>query len=140
MPRKKSSTPALDTPDQVVQQGKYWLTNDAPWYGFINISLTDVEKDEFDLWYEENAKEVNTHLDDIIGEGMKYGCAYDRENECYIVTFTGCLMLGGNMRACVTSRAGNWAEANALSVWKHLIHAGGDYGDYLTTGKKRSWG
>lgn len=140
MPRKTSSTPALDTPSQTVKQGIFWLPNDAPWGGFINVTVNDVEKAEFHAWYDENTQHVNSMLDDLLGEGMKYGVAYDRENECYIVTLTGGLVEKANLRCCVTSRAGTWADANALAVWKHYILCAGNYGDLLATGRKRSWG
>jgi hypothetical protein len=116
------------------------LANDAPWYGFINVTVTDAEKEEFHVWYSENSQHVNSMLDDLLAEGMKYGCSYDRENECYVATLTGNLVEKANLRACVTSRAGNWADVNALAVWKHYILCAGEYGDLLTSGRKRSWG
>lgn len=141
MPRKpKQSSPNLDTPEKNVKQGKYWLTNDAPWGGFINVSVTDAEKEQFEDWLVENAADVSRLLDDLLGEGVKYGVAYDRENECYIVTFTGAFVAGSNVRVCVTSRAGTWREADALAVWKHYVLCDGDYGDLYATGRKRSWG
>lgn len=140
MPRKRSSTPSLDTPEKSVQQGIYWLDNDAPWGGFINVSVNDAEKTAFHEWYDENTENVNPMLDELLAEGMKYGVAYDRENECYIVTFTGGLVEKANLRCCVTSRAGTWADCNALAVWKHFILCAGNYGDLLSTGRKRSWG
>jgi len=140
MPRKTKSVPSLDTPDKTVEQGKFWLPNDAPWGGFINVSITDAEKEEFHVWYDENAQHINGFLDDLINEGMKYGAAYDRENECVIITLTGGLVEKANLRCCVTSRAGNWADANALAVWKHFILCAGNYGDLLATGRKRNWG
>jgi len=140
MPRTKKSSSSFDTPERNVQQGKFWLTNDAPWGGFINVTVTDVEKDEFGVWYDENAQHVNSMLDDLLAEGMKYGVSYDQENQCYIVTLTGALVEKSNLRCCVTSRAGSWADANALSCWKHYVLCAGNYGDLLTTGRKRSWG
>lgn len=140
MPRSKKSSPNPDTPEKNVTQGKYWLTNDAPWGGFINVAVNDAEKDQFQGWLIEHASEVTSMLDDLLAEGMKYSVAYDRENECYIVSFTGALVVGSNLRCSVTSRAGNWREADALAVWKHYILVGGDYGDLLTTGRKRNWG
>jgi len=140
MPRTKSSIPKLDTPDQTVKQGKYWLSNDAAWYGFINVTVTDAERQEFHAWYDEHAGEVNDLLDDLLAEGMKYGCSFDRENECYVATITGALIANSNMRCCVTTRAGTWADVNALCVWKHYILCAANYDDLLTTGRKRSWG
>jgi len=140
MPRKTKSVPALDTPDKVIKQGKFWLPNDAAWYGFINVSLTESDKSEFHAWCRENGQHVAPMVDDLVGEGMKYGLSYDRENSCYIVTLTGALISNSNMRACVTSRASTWAECDALAVWKHYILCAGNYDDLLTTGRKRNWG
>lgn len=140
MARKSKSSPNLDTPEQNVQQGKFWLTNDAPWGGFINVAISDAEKAQFQEWYVEQAVHVPQMVDDLLAEGMKYGISYDRENQCYIVTLTGALVVGSNLRCCVTTRAGTWAEADALASWKHYVLCGEDYGDLLTTGRKRSWG
>jgi hypothetical protein len=140
MPRKTSSTPKLDTPTQTVKQGKFWLPNDAVWGGFINVTVKDAEKEEFLSWLVDHAKDVPSMLDDLIAEGMKYGVAFDRENECYIVTLTGALIDGANVRCCVTSRAGTWGDCDALAAWKHYIFLDGNYGDLLTTGRKRNWG
>jgi hypothetical protein len=79
-------------------------------------------------------------LDDLLADGMKYGCSYDKENECYVVTFTGKLVSNADLRCCVTTRAGTWADANALAVWKHYILCACNYDDLLTIGRKRSWG
>jgi len=140
MPRKTTPKDKLDTPETNVKQGKFWCTADAPWGGFINVSVSDAEKEQFQEWRVENQQHVTEQLDDLIGEGMKYGVAYDRENQCYIVTLTGALIEKSNLRCCVTSRAGTWAECDALSVWKHYILCDGNYGDLLTTGRKRNWG
>lgn len=140
MSRKTKSTPALDTPEQEVKQGKFWLANDAPWYGFINVTPNESEKEEFQSWYVENSQHVNSMLDDLLSEGMKYGCSFDRENDCYVATLTGGLIEKANIRACVTTRAGTWADVNALAVWKHYILCAGNYDDLLTTGRKRNWG
>lgn len=140
MPRPKKSVPSLDIPSQTVQQGKFWLPNDAPWGGFINVSLNDGDKQAFHTWYDVNANEVASMLDDLLGEGMKYSAAYDHENQCYIVTFTGGLVAGANLRCAVTSRSGTWGECNALAVWKHFVLCAGNYGDLLATGRKRNWG
>lgn len=140
MPRSKKSSPNFDTPEKNITQGKYWVTNDAPWGGFINVAVNDAERDDFKSWLVEHAQDVPSMLDDLMGEGMKYGCTFDRENGCYVATLTGGLVVGSNLRCCVTSRAGTWAECDGLAVWKHYVLCGGDYGDLLATGRKRNWG
>jgi len=140
MSRKSKSIPSLDTPEKVVKQGKYWLDKDAAWFGFINVAVNEQEKEEFLSWCVENRQNVPQMLDDLLAEGMKYGVAYDHENECYIATLTGALITNSNMRCCVTTRAGTWADVDALTVWKHYVLCDGSYDDLLTTGRKRNWG
>ena len=141
MPRRsKQSVPSIDTPEKVVEQGKWWCANDATWFGFCNVSLDEADKAEFENWVVEHRNEVPTMLDDLLGEGMKYGLAYDRENQCYIATFTGSLIPNSNVRACMTTRAGTWQDVEALAVWKHFILLKEDYGSLLASGRKRNWG
>jgi len=140
MPRSKKTSPGLDTPEKNVKQGRWWCANDAPWLGFVNVSLSDSDKAEFLSWRVEHQGDVAAMMEDLVSEGMKYGIAYDRENECYICTLTGNLIEGSTTRACMTTRAGNWAEVDALAVWKHYVLLGENYGDLLASGRKRNWG
>lgn len=140
MPRKKF-TPKQDTPKQEVEQGIFWLPSEAPWGGFVNVKLTDIQRKDFYAWYAEPPATLLTYLDDIIGEGMKVSFAYDRENQCYIVTYTGALMERRDSRFACSSRAATFEEALALSVWKHVVLALGDYGNWKPrTGEMFSWG
>lgn len=139
MPRKTKSPGSKPNKPQVVQ-GRYWLDSEAPWGGFINVSISDEEKEAYFAWSVENDPYIPSMLSDLLGEGMKVGLAYDQENECAIVTFTGGLVEGANLRCCVTSRAGTTTAALSLALWKHIILCGGEYGDLLATGRKRSWG
>lgn len=131
MARKvKSSSPQVDTPDKNVPQGKYWLPPEAKWGGFINIRLSDEQKEEFRVWLAEYGQHVAGYLDDALSEGIKFGAAADRENACFVVTFTGALVDGSNERYCCTSRNDTLNSAIALAVWKHEVLAGGDYGNF----------
>lgn len=140
MPRKPKEPTINEAIAAKAAQGIYWLPNDAPWGGFINVNVNDSEKEAFGFWVVENERDVPAMLDDLLAEGMKYGVSYDRENECFIVTLTGGLVEKANLRCCVTSRSGTHGEAVALAIWKHYILCAGNYGDLLATGRKRSWG
>lgn len=141
MPRKAKTSPSVDTPEKNVEQGKYWLPSEAKWGGFVNISVDDDLKLAFHGWAEINAHDASSYLEDLLNEGIKFSLAYDRENECFISTFTGRLVLVSNERYAMTSRAGTMADVIALSVWKFLIYAGGDCGNYAPkTGRMMNWG
>lgn len=139
MARKKKGTSDAEKP--TIQQGIYWLGNEAVWGGFINIRLDDEQKSSFHAWFEDNAASVAGYVDDVLAEGMKVGLAYDRENQCYIATFTGALVSNSNERYVATSRAGTLNECLGLAVWKHFFVAQGDYGNFKPkTSTMMSWG
>jgi len=139
MARKKKEQVADEKPS--VDQGFYWTPNDAVWGGFINIRLDDEQKAAFHEWFSDNADTVTRMVDDVAIEGMKVGFSYDRENQCYIATFTGALVGGSNERYVVTSRAGTLVECLGLAVWKHFYIANGDYGNFKPRSSTlMSWG
>ena len=122
-------------------RGVFFLEQTAPWGGFLNVRLDEALKLEFFAWREENHQAWWQQLDDFLGEGGKVSCAYDRENQAYIVTLTGALVLGSNERYCSTSRAGTLDEAFSLAFWKHVCLAEGDYSDFKPrTGAFKQWG
>jgi len=137
--KAKTQTIPSEAPDTV--QGMYWLPADAKWGGFINIRLPDDAKLAFNAWQEDFPSAGPEILDELLGEGVKVGLSYDRENECYICTLTGALVSGSNERYCCTSRASRLAEVINLAAWKHAYYAQGDYGSYKPSDKKlASWG
>lgn len=140
MPRKtsgqKSSFPAPS-----LNKGVYWLPNDATWGGFINIRLPEDAKIAFNAWWQDNPHQANEILDDVLGAGAKFGLSYDAENQCYIATLGGRLLLSANERYVVTTRAGTLAEVVALAMWKHAFYAKGDYDSYRPRSQTMlSWG
>jgi len=138
---RKTKTPRVQDKTATVIQGVYWLPSDATWGGFINIRLQDDAKLAFNAWWETHPNESATILDDLLGEGAKFGVSYDRQNECYVSTLMGALVEGSNERYCVTTRAGSLSEVIALTVWKHAYYAKGDYGSFRpATSKLDSWG
>lgn len=139
MPRKPSTKSPQKSPE--IPVGKYWLADEAPWGGFINIKLDDDAHDAFDSWYANNMATVTDVFTELLGEGVKIGFAYDTANQCFIVTFTGALVDGDAARYCMTTRAGTWAECLGLAVWKHTVMAKGNYRDFLPrSGTFKTWG
>lgn len=120
----------------------YHLPNDAPWGGFVNIRLSDEQKDSFHLWLEANSAHYPADFDDMLNSGCKISFAYDAQHQAYVVSTMGALMLADpNKRFASTSRAGTLNEAIALTVWKHLELCRGDYGNYKPSdGSFMSWG
>jgi hypothetical protein len=127
-------------PKPTVQHGIYYCDAEAAWGGFINVRLDDEQKEEFGVWYAENAANVGSFVEDILGEEAKVTLVYDRENECFVASVTGAIVGGSNERYVATSRAGTMIEVMGLLVWKHFFLADGDYGNYRTNGTMMKWG
>lgn len=139
MPRSKKLA-AVSSNSVLPKHGKFWLAGDAPWGGFINVRVDQEQKEEFEAWCSVNPDQGWVILTDVLNEGMKVGFAYDAENECYIITFTGALVYNSTERYCVTSRAGTIGETIALAGWKHAVLIAGNYGDLRANGRLSSWG
>jgi len=138
---RKPKTPTVPAQTPQTIQGVFWLPPDAAWGGFINIRLPDDAKLTFDAWEEDNSGEGFQILDEVLGEGAKFGLSYDRENNCYVATLTGALVDGSNERYCVTTRAGRLDEVINLMAWKHAYYAKGDYGSFRPkVSQLASWG
>jgi len=140
MARSKKST-ATNPPPSPKPTGKYWLPQDSAWGGFINIKLTETDKEAFAAWKEMQQGGVWADFDDLLGQGMKVGLSYDPENECYICTFIGRLVSTDTARYCMTSRSGTWEDVIALALWKHAMTGTGFYDDFRPhNGRMDNWG
>lgn len=133
MPRAKKQAAPDSLPLQLQPRA---LPADAQWGGFINIRLSDEEKETAQLWIREHEREAFAMFADNLGEGFKFSLSYDAENQSYIASYTGAGWVGSELRCSMSARAGTWFEALALLVWKHNIHASGNWGQYRTDGRK----
>jgi len=131
-PRKKTSDPVEE---ERKSRQPYLLPNEAPWGGFINIRLDEEQTAQFFSWEEENREHVSGYFDEILGAGVKASFSYDATHECFILAITGALMGSTpGSRFCSTSRAASFFLVMALTVWKHVVLARGDYGNYRPRG------
>lgn len=133
MPRK--SKPSVPQEQPATERQPYLLDSEAPWGGFINIRLEDEQKAQFFAWEEENNEHVSSYFDEMLGAGLKASFSFDATNECYILAVTGALMGSTpQSRFCSSSRAASLRQVMALTVWKHVVLAKGDYGNYRPKG------
>lgn len=140
MARKSKTSSPVKTP--AVANIPYFSDTNSEWAGFINIRLSDDQKLEFGEWWTKNAAHVNDALEELLSQGMKLTTSFDFEHDCYIVSFTGNLLLEVPASRCsATSRAPSLAEAYALSVFKHYVVSKGNYGNFRPkTGTFMTWG
>lgn len=109
----------------------FYCEPNAPWGGYINIRIDDKQKEQFFEWLEGNREHIIPSMIDMQATGLKFTMSFDHENDCFIVSVTGALVVPYPDRYCVTSRAGEMSQALALAVWKHYVVANADYTNWL---------
>jgi hypothetical protein len=128
MPRRRTSDtpPKVEAPTrrQSVQSGE------MEWGGFVNVRLTDEEKDAFNLWLDGDGAKFWSYLVDTISNGFKFGVSWDTTNECFVATYTGQGLVSDDRRYCLTARGGTMEKATALLVFKDLVLLRSDWGLY----------
>jgi len=116
---------------------------DDEWGGFVQISLSPMDKAIFDTWYSEHIQHVQPLLDQHVGLGLKLSVVFDGANNSYIASYTGRPNTdeGLPFRCTLSARAGEFMEAVALLVYKEQEVASGDWSGYLINGTKvTNWG
>jgi len=129
MPRGKNAKPVPPVHPHPLQP--YASDDKAEWGGFINIRLSDEQKENFYLWADENPQTITASVDDMLGSGLKITLSYDAENQAYVCAVTGSLLADSpGVRFVTTSRNSTMQGVLALTVWKHFVLTGGEYGAY----------
>lgn len=88
---------------------------------FVNLRLTADDKPKFVAWADDNAPDLGTLLDNMVGSGYKMSMNLDSQNDCYIVAVTGTGDARDNKGLCMTSRADDLVEALMMAVYKHVV-------------------
>lgn len=107
-------------------------SKDIEWGGFLDIRISDAEKTAFDNWQVLTAGDHWLDFVEEISRGLKFGLSYDKDNDCYIATFTGYgqELIGLDARYCMQARAPAWETSVALLMYKHLVIAQQNWGNY----------
>lgn len=116
---------------------------EIPWGGFIEIRMTDEEKEAFYLYEKESVADMWVSFVEALGAGLKFGMSYDLAGDFYTATFTGhgFVLIGLDERYCMTARAPEWQQAIALIVYKHTVLAQMDWSGFMPkTGRMANFG
>jgi len=140
MPRGKKKPDGKSKSDPNAGR-RYYAEPDAPWGGYVDLKLDDSRRADFADWFSKTGQEAMGHVLDALIEGLVLGSRWDEANQCYLATFTGCGVSGSTERYVLTARAGDFSEALALLVYKHVILMAGDWGGFRPkTGSLFNWG
>jgi hypothetical protein len=125
MPRGKSKSPQDSFDEHGLTYNRRAQKGDE-WGGFVQVSLDEAHREEYDLWLSEAGPNVWRELDDALGVGLKLSVSYDGSNQCYIGSLTGRPDVGGAraFTCSLSARGGTFEEAVAVLIYKHasLLH------------------
>jgi len=128
----KNGTSEPRKPDPVVK------ASDVPWGGYVDLRLDEDDKQQFAVWSEAEQQSFWLDFVELLGKGFKFGLSYVMEDDCYLASFTahGERVIGLNDRYCLTARAPTWEQAVMLLVFKHLVMARGNWGNFKPKSRK----
>lgn len=96
------------------------------WGGFVQVSIDEAHREEFDQWADETGAAIYRELNDALATGLKFTLAYDGANQCHIASLTGRPDVAGErtFTCCLSARAGTFEDAIAVLMYKHasLLH------------------
>lgn len=125
MPRSKSKSVQTSFAPSSTQSSRRIQKNDE-WGGFVQVTVDEAHRADFDLWLSETGQAVYRELDDSLGSGLKFTLAFDGAHQCYIASLTGRPDVTGEraFTCCLSARGGTFEEAIALLIYKHasLLH------------------
>lgn len=136
MPRKASvKKTSVDGKSPV---GRRKIQKDDEWAGFAQVSISEFEREAFDLWVSENASTVYPLLLDSLAEGLKLTAVWDGANDCFILSLTGRPDSDGEREwtATLSARGATFDQALNVLVYKHVEVTGTDWVDWLVNGSK----
>lgn len=137
MTRKKSQLP----PSAVKLPELYPLATDkdTPWGGFVNIPVSDADKEKFGFWFTEAEPVMIDTLSELMWSGLKLSVVFDGENDCFIATLTGKPHPDVDFRCAMSARHSSLPLALGLLLYKHFILADQDWSQFTQKGEKRKW-
>ena len=125
MPRAKVNR-SEPVRENVSRGQKRKIQKDDQWGGFVQVSLDEAHRDEFDMWAGETGTGIYRELTDALDSGLKFTLSYDGANQCHIATLTGRPDVSGErgFTCCLSARAGTFEDAIAVLMYKHasLLH------------------
>lgn len=119
---------------------RYFAPPDAEWGGYINVRVDASERADFDGWQVAEQANISRMLEDAAIEGLKLSVSYDAANSAYVASFTGAGCLADDARYVLSARSGDFWEAVALLLYKHHVLLRGDWGAYMPSSQRASFG
>lgn len=107
-------------------------------YTFVEIRLTQADKDAFKAWASSNASDGIDLLAALVNSGYKLSVSWSDYNDCYTASLTGTEENGPNYQHVMTSRSDDLYEAIMIALYKHYELC--PDGEWPTDKQVNDWG
>lgn len=95
-------------------------TKQSEWRGFVDVKLTQDEKEKFAAWDVQDG-DLWVFMADSIASGHKLSLTYNKQNDQYVASFTGQQEKGSNAGLTLSAYAKDWYDAIRVLVFKHAV-------------------
>jgi len=142
MPRKSAQHLTPDSSGNYIGYRK--VQKGDEWGGFVQHTLSEIDKERFTEWLTSSSDPVGQLLIDVLASGLKVTLVWDSANDCFIGTLTGRPDSKGEMpfTCALSGRGATVQEALGVTLYKHDVVMGSDWTDWLVNGSrtKKSFG
>lgn len=91
------------------------------WQGFVDLPLTDAEKDRLASAVEEDFPDVGEFLSECLADGYKFSAVTDEKHSCVIATLTGKSEGCENAGFSLSARGPDLERAVLVLYFKHVV-------------------
>lgn len=88
---------------------------------FVRVSMTTEDKKGFAAWRPKAEKEINDHINTVLGDGHKISFSFSEHNDSYICSVTGKPDDCVNANKCYTSHGKDWGTALYVAMYKYFV-------------------
>lgn len=128
-PRK--SNPQGKAPDQLSQM---------EWGGFINIPLSDANKEKFEVWSRDENNDQWGIVEELLVDGGKLTLSYNPINDTTNASVTGALVKGESKRYSLSCFAPQWQTALLVLAFKYAVVAERDLANFIAADTRKTGG
>lgn len=117
--------------------GTYSKLSVVKFKSYINISLSDSEKDSWAMWHDVNIANLDEALMAVMLQDWRYSVQRQRDNMCYIASLMALDLSHVIAGMCITARASNVLDAKSRLLYIYHEVLDGDVVKYVNTVSKR---
>jgi len=95
--------------------------------GFVACDLTKEVKEQGKVWVTDNAPNLGAKVEALVSDGYKVSLSFDRVHDCYQASCTCTDAENGDYGFCLTARAPDVWSSLGMLLFKHYVVLDGEW-------------